>query len=68
MPLKDIYGGLDHRWGYIFIFQGKRSFFNVSLKENYFLSWIEWEKMECKSKRKRCYKNVNHSLFESYDV
>jgi hypothetical protein len=32
MALKDIYGGLDHRWGYIFFFQGKRSLFKVSLR------------------------------------
>ena len=55
MPLKDIYGGLDHRWWYIFIFQVKRSLFNVSLRENYFQSWIEWKIMECKSKPKWCY-------------
>ena len=55
MPLKNIYGGLDHRWWYIFIFRVKRSLFNVSLRENYFQSWIEWKIMECKSKRKWCY-------------
>jgi hypothetical protein len=55
LPLKDIYGGLDHRWWYIFIFHVKRSLFNVSLRENYFESWIEWKIMECKSKRKWCY-------------
>ena len=52
--VKNIYGGLNHRWWYIFIFRVKRCLFNVSLRENYFQSWIEWKIMECKSKRKWC--------------